>query len=70
MRVEEYAVPELRDRRLARDAEKLGDAVEIDHSGLVQRDREAALATSGVTGGWSTRSVKIGPCFAMPVSAS
>jgi hypothetical protein len=30
----------------------------------------AALATSGVTGGWSTRSVKIGPCFATPVSAS
>ena len=40
LRVEEYAVPELRDRRLARDAEKLGDAVEIDHPGLVQRDRE------------------------------
>src|SRR5208282_1350786 len=30
LRVEEYAVPELRDRRFARDAEKLGDAVEID----------------------------------------
>ena len=40
LRVEEYAVPELRDRRLARDAEKLGDAVDVDHPGLVQRDRE------------------------------
>ena len=40
LRVEEYPVPELRDRRLARDAEKLGDAVDVDHASLVQRDRE------------------------------
>src|SRR5208282_2088709 len=40
LRVEEYAVPQLGDRRLARDAEKLGDAVEIDDAGLVQRNRE------------------------------
>ena len=40
LRVEEYAVPELRDRRLARDADKLGDAVEIDDAGLMQCDRE------------------------------
>src|SRR5208283_5091536 len=40
LRVDEYAVLELRDRRLARDADKLGDAVEIDHAGLVQCDRE------------------------------
>src|SRR5271165_3594877 len=30
----------------------------------------AALVTFGVTGGWRTRSVKIGPCRAIPVSAS
>src|SRR5208282_1854071 len=40
LRIEEYAVSELCDRGLAREAEKLGDAVEIDHPGLVQRDRE------------------------------
>ena len=40
LRVEEYAVREFGDRRLPRDAEKLGDAVEIDHPSLVQRDRE------------------------------
>ena len=40
LRVGDLRVPKLRDRRLARDAEKLGDAVEIDHPGLVQRDRE------------------------------
>ena len=72
LRVEEYAVPELRDRRLARDAEKLGDAVESTTpvSCSATASASAALVTSGVTGGWSTRSVKIGPCLATPVSTS
>ena len=51
-RVEEYAVPELGDRRLARNAEKLGDAVEIDDAGLMRRSSSLSLiqATSQSVG--------------------
>ena len=41
--IEENALAEFGDRRLARPAEKLGDAVEIDEARLVQRNGERVL---------------------------
>ena len=59
---------------VSRDAaEQFGDAVEIDAAGLVQRDGErvrGASRSAASAGGWSTRSVKIGPCRAVPLSRS
>ena len=41
--IEEDALAQFGDRRLARPAEKLGDAVEIDEAGLVQGNGERVL---------------------------
>jgi hypothetical protein len=41
--IEEDALPQFGDRRLARPAEKLGDAVEIDEARFVQRNGERVL---------------------------
>ena len=52
--------------------EKFGDAVEIDAAGLVQGDGERVLGGLDQRrgSGCSTRSRKIGPCFAVPLSRS